>query len=94
MSHRDKDDGGQCEHATQECEDEELDRGGSTHWTAPNADQEEHGDERELVAHIEENNVAAHEGQQHAGLQNHEPRVVLAHARGNGTETSSDGKRG
>jgi hypothetical protein len=54
----------------------------TTFWTAPDRDDEEQRHESELVADVEEQHITGSEGHQDAGMQQHEPTVVLTLAVG------------
>ena len=87
-------DASQHQDGTGHGEQEELDRGVDTPFSAPHADQEVHGDEGEFPEDVEKDHVQGEEDTQHAGFQqqeeSHEAFDLLLH----GFPGGKDGKRG
>ncbi len=72
-----KQDRKQHQHRTKQSVEEELDGGVKFTRTAPDADQQVHGNQHRFPEHKEEKEIERHEDAQHTGLQHQEPDVVF-----------------
>ena len=82
-----------CQHASSECEQEELDRRITSFTTAsPDADQEEQRYQRGFEEDVEQNDIPRAEDAQHAGLQDQQQGVIGSTISIDCLPTDGDGK--